>query len=165
MDTNTGTRPEPDFYTLPFAAQMIVWATRKQLHSMASSRPCPDEVLSVFHLAEWGALYESILAVVETLTQADAMQHLLLHAVACPRLAPHEISLLNALAYVQIQQPVDAVLNLCEVLRPAYARRILAQLTVLSRQLEEQGQRVQLIQAPDNVPPAPITSIPREVVH
>jgi hypothetical protein len=129
----------PNFYSLSFAEQMVVWATRKQLRSVLAADGLPDDVLSVFHLADWGAIYDSLLAVVEVLASSRDLDQLVAHAVSCPRLAPHEVSILNALAHLQRQHPVDAALDLCDALRPSSARAVLRHLQKLSDGLSAQG--------------------------
>ena len=129
----------PNLHALSYAAQMVVWAVRKQLHSIAHGDGGSNEVLSVFHLVNWGTIYEPLLGVVEALRTSRAPSGLILHAITCPVLATHELCLLNALAYLQRQQPADAAIDLCESLRPACARSLLAHLQTISDELSAQG--------------------------
>lgn len=114
---------DANFYALPFASQMVVWAARKRINALCGlDAGTDDDVLRVFHMASLGELYTALLAIVDILVGAGVQTRFALHAVSCPCLAPHEAYLLNALAHLQAGSREDAALCLCEVLPPAGAR-------------------------------------------
>src|SRR5262249_23671387 len=88
-----------DFYSLGFASQMIVWAMRKRLHSLLR-RQTETDVAEGFALVGFEDLHAALMSVVDRLL-CGASTRIQLHAVACPCLSPHEVGLLNALAYLQ----------------------------------------------------------------
>lgn len=90
---------ERTFYSLGFASQMIVWATRKRLHLLARGAS-EDNVLEVFGRAGLDDLHAALMVILDVLL-CGASNRVQLHAVACAGLAAHEVDLLNALAYRQ----------------------------------------------------------------
>jgi hypothetical protein len=129
------------FYALPFAPQMIVWAMRKHLTALASGARGADDVLAVFHLADWGELHASVVGPTDVLASMTPLATLELHAVACPCLAPHEAYLLNALAHVQSGRRDEAILCLCEILAPAGARLALPHVETIAHNGRDQRLR------------------------
>jgi hypothetical protein len=92
----------PGFYQLEFAAQMIVWATRKRLHMFASGTN-DAHVAEVFELAKLDGLYAALMTIMDVLA-CGASNKIQLHGVACPCLPPHEVALVNGLAHLQAGQ-------------------------------------------------------------
>lgn len=114
---------DANFYALPFVSQMVVWAMRKRINAMfREDARADDDVLRVFHMADWGELYAALLTIVDVLVGAGVHKRFPLHAVSCPCLAPHEAYLLNALAHLQNGCRDEAALCLCEIVAPAGAR-------------------------------------------
>jgi hypothetical protein len=130
---------EPNFYALPFACQMIVWAIRKRLDVLRGRQIDRDEVLKVFHLANWSAFYGALLDAVDVLVHYRRDQDLVLHAQHCPCLAPYEAYLINALAHLQNGEGEAALLSLCEIVTPTGARLTVTELRVIASGLQEQN--------------------------
>jgi hypothetical protein len=136
---------DANFYALPFAGQMIVWATRKRLNAICKEvHTNDDEVLQVFHMANWGGLYAALLAIIDLMVAA-ATRNLAVHSLGCPCLAPHEAYLLNALAHMQAQRADEAVLCLCEFIPPSAARLALPHLEAVTEALSLQDLRLGLV--------------------
>lgn len=146
-DDPTGQRVatrDANFYALPFASQMIVWAMRKRMHALCgddgrAGGAGADDVLAVFHMAEWGKLYSALLTVVDILLASERRADLRLHAVSCPCLAAHEAHVLNALAHLQQRMRQESVLSLCEVLSPSEVRLAMPQLETIVDDVDTQG--------------------------
>jgi hypothetical protein len=146
---------EANFYALPFASQMIVWAVRKRLHVLSGADCAMDDVLHVFHLASWGELYGALLAVADVLASAAARVRLQMHAVGCPCLARHEVHLLNALAYLQSARLDEAVLCLVECLPPSDVRLTLPHLQLIADALRKQAMSFAYVVLPGIESPSP----------
>lgn len=134
---------DPNFYVLPFAPQMIIWAVRKRLGAICDGRPgrADDEVLQVFHMANWGELYAALLTIVDLMV-AGTSRNLTVHAVSCPCLARHEAYLLNALAHLQSRHAQEAALSLCELMPPSAVRLALPHIEAVVAALSEQKLRL-----------------------
>jgi hypothetical protein len=102
--------PEPppavNFYHLGFPAQMVVWATRKRLHLLASGADDANAA-QAFRMAGLAEPYAALMSVLDLLLCVGGCR-IALHGVACARLAPHEVSLVNALAYLQAEDETRA---------------------------------------------------------
>jgi hypothetical protein len=135
---------EADFFQLGFASQMIVWAARKRLHllSRGTSEAC---VIEVFGIAGFDALHASLMHVLDVLL-CGASNRIQLHAVACPCLSPHEVSLLNALAFLQRQQTAESQRRLRALLGDAAMRLAQPALCAIVNELDERGLELTLIQ-------------------
>lgn len=134
---------EPNFYLLPFASQMIVWALRKRGSApRRADGGTADEVMNVFLRADWGPLYSELLAVMAILDAAPAERPRARHAVACPCIAAHEAHLLNAVAHLRYGRRDEAVLSLCELLPPSLARLTLPHLAVIATTLTDANLRL-----------------------
>jgi hypothetical protein len=131
---------QPDFYRLGFASQMIVWAVRKRLHLLARG-DSERNVTDVFARAGFTELHSVLMSIVDLLLSGPS-NRLQLHAVACPCLSPHEISLLNALAYRQRQRDADARRSLGELFCPGAARLVEPAVAAIVAELDER--RLQL---------------------
>ena len=140
---------EPNFYLVPFAPQMIVWAVRRRLHALHHAEKASDNVVQVFHLAAWGELYAPLLDVTQILVRCAQSMPLRLHSVTCPHLERYEVYLLNALAHLQRGQREDAVLCVCEVMTPRGARLALPHLESIAKQLLSQNLNCPFISAVD----------------
>lgn len=117
-----------DFYALPFAPQMIVWAVRKRFLALAHDDEGTDMVAQVFRMADWGELYAALLTIVDIFVGADVHRRFPQHAVSCPCLSGHEAGLLNAMAHLQSGCRAEAALTTCEILPPAAARLAMPQM-------------------------------------
>jgi hypothetical protein len=163
------TRPA-NFYALPFASQMIVWALRKRMLALFGGNAGTDDVLPVFHMANWGELYAALLAVADVLARADLCRKLQLHAIGCPCLAPHEAHVLNALVHLQRGLPEESVLCLVETLVPDGVRQALPHLRTIAQDLVRQNLRLVFVDLPPGEPielaataPSPSPEGPRHV--
>ncbi len=114
---------EANFYALPFVAQMVIWAVRRRLVEAHHSHPTSSsDLLSVFHMAGWGDLYESLLMVAQLMLRDEAAGSLVIHGFGCHHIASHEAYFLNALAHMQNGRRTESALCLCECLSPSSAR-------------------------------------------
>src|SRR5262245_34692846 len=129
-----------DFYRLGFASQMIVWAARKRMHLLASGES-ETNVIEVFGLAGLEGLHASLMGIVDVLLCGRASR-IRLHRVACPSLSPHEISLLNALAYLQLERRTDAERCLRELFCAAAARLVQPALDAIVKALDDRNLRL-----------------------
>lgn len=136
---------EPYFYALPFSSQMIVWAVRKRLDVLRGRVVDQDDILKVFHLADWGVLYEPLLDSIDIFMRYRRDQDIDLHAEHCPCLARHEAYLVNSLAHLQCENREEALLCLCELLTPTGARLALIQLRVIADSFRAQNLRSALL--------------------
>src|SRR5690606_27432598 len=78
---------------------------------------------------------------VDTLVAACLPGKLVLHAVSCPCLAPHEAQLLNALKHLQVDRRDEALLCLCELMAPAGVRLVLPHVRAIADVLGAHGLR------------------------
>lgn len=153
-----------NFYALPFASQMIVWATRRRLAALRGDRPDHD-VLHVFHMADWGALYTHLLALVETLVAAGPPDRIALHAVSCPCIAPHEARLLNALTHAQNGRRNDARACLRELMAPTAVRLMMPHISAIADGLGSQNLRFVHVAVSAVEPTGPSMAGDRRNVH
>jgi hypothetical protein len=108
---------EPDFQRLSFASQMIVWATRKRLHLLAHVLLC------------------------------GSSRRIQLHAVSCPCLSPHEVSLLNALRLRQCGRIDDSRAALGELFCRAALGLVEPAVESMVAELDARGLRLTTIAA------------------
>ena len=130
----SGVPIERSFYTLAFPAQMIVWATRKRLHLRARGAD-DSNVAHAFHLAGLDELYAALMSIVDVLT-CGVSRRIQLHGVACPCLDTHEVSLLNALAYLQRAQKLRAQACMAKFLGTPAVRLVLPAMHSVVRELD-----------------------------
>jgi hypothetical protein len=102
-----------NFYRLGFGAQMIVWAVRGRLHLLAEGTDDAN-VAEAFRSARLNESYAALVSIVDLLLCTGV--RIELHGVGCPRLSPLEVSLLNALAYLQADQESRAQQWLAQLL-------------------------------------------------
>jgi hypothetical protein len=125
----------PTFGELGFAGQMIVWATRKRLH-VAASGVADENVREAFRLGNLERLYAALTAIADVLS-CGAARSLQLHAVSCPRLAPHELGILDAIAHLQNDRKGLAYQRVVEVFGAVVARFIWQSMCAIVKELDE----------------------------
>jgi hypothetical protein len=153
-ETYGGAAAGQSFYRLGFASQLIVWATRKRLHLLASGDD-DSKVAQAFRLARLESAHGALMSIVDVLT-CGASNRILLHAVACPCLSPHEVGLLNALAHLQSGRAGAAAHRLERIMGAAAARLVLPALLAIVAELDSRGLRV----APIGDGPRLLSSVP-----
>lgn len=141
------THPLPTFYELGFAGQMIVWATRKRLHSIASGAS-EENAREAFRRGRLDALYAGLMSVVDVLS-CGASRNVQLHAVGCPCLAPHEVGILDALAHLQAERSGLAYLRIVETFGTVVARLVWQPMCAIVNELNER----ELLLVPITAPP------------
>jgi hypothetical protein len=140
---NTGHDGEPDFDRLGFASQMIVWATRKRLHLLASG-DSEDNVIEALGIAGFDELHACLMQILDVLL-CGASNRIRLHAVACPWLSPHEVDLLNALAYLQRRDQAASQHCLRELCGPVAAPLVQPAVQAIVDDLDVRGLRLTLV--------------------
>ena len=143
---------EPDFQRLSFASQMIVWATRKRLHLLAQG----DSELPVTEAFAKGGLTElhtALMSIVDVLL-CGSSRRIQLHAVSCPCLSPHEISLLNALGFRQLGRIDDSRAALGELFCRAAIGIVEPAVEFLVAELDARRLRLTTIEASGHTPAA-----------
>lgn len=123
------------FDELGFAGQMIVWATRKRLHSVVSGTG-DDNAREAFRRGRLDALYVALMSIADVLS-CGASRSVQLHAVSCPRLAPHEVGMLDALAHLQAERKGLAYRRIVEVFGVVVARFVWQSMCVVVSELDE----------------------------
>jgi hypothetical protein len=154
-----------NFYALPFASQMMVWAMRKRLNAIRIGDRGADDVLHVFHMADWGALYESLLALVDILVGTLGHDALVLHAPRCPALAGHEVHILNAVAYVQDGRTEEATRCLTQLIPPTALRLAIPHLRTIAEQVRAQCLKFVYVDATNVEPRACIPIASARALH
>lgn len=161
---------EPHFYRLGFASQMIIWAMRKRLHLLAQG-DSERNVTEVFAKAGFGNVHATLMSVLDVML-CGAPTRVQVHAVACPCLSPHEISLLNALAYRQRNRDEQARQSLSQLFCAAAVRLVEPAVAAIVEEFD--ARRLQLTSIETAVSTGatsaraepPIRSLPRHVtVH
>lgn len=125
----------PTFDELGFAGQMIVWATRKRLHLLASGIG-DENAREAFRLGKLDALYDALVSIVDVLS-CGASGSVQLHGVSCPRLAPHEVGILDALAHLQAERPGLAYQRIVQVFGSVVARFVRQSMCAVVNELNE----------------------------
>lgn len=131
----THTDKLPTFYELGFAAQMIVWATRKRLH-LAASGAGDENAREAFRVGKLDTLYAALMSIVDVLS-CGASRSIQLHAVSCPHLAPHEVGMLDALAHLQAGRKGLAYQRIVEVFGTVVARFVWQSMCAVVNELNE----------------------------
>jgi hypothetical protein len=142
----------PDFYRLGFASQMIVWAARKRLHLLLRGESDAN-VAEVFALAGLDNLHQALMSILDLLL-CGASNRVQVHAVACPCLSPHEISLLNALAHLQGGRPEDAARCMNQLFCETAARLVQPALFAIVESLDARDLLLTSIDGADSSPSA-----------
>jgi hypothetical protein len=142
MSDSTHLAAAKSFYELGFAAQMIVWAMRKRLHMLAGGAD-DSHVARAFELANLEDLYERLMAVANVLA-CGQWRKIQLHAVACPRLAPHEIGILDTLAHLQSSEHGVAYETVSSFMGRPAARLVWPEMLAIATDLAECALRVEV---------------------
>jgi hypothetical protein len=135
----------PTFYELSFAGQLIVWATRKRLHSYASGAG-DENTRKAFCVGKLDDLYAALMSIVDVLACA-ASRGVRLHAVSCPCLGPHEVSILDALAHLQADRSALAYRRIADTFGTVVARLIWPSMSVIASELDQRELRLVPIHA------------------
>lgn len=135
---------EADFYELGFASQLIVWATRKRLHLLASGAS-EANVIEACGIGRFDALHAALMHIIDVLL-CGASNRIQLHAVACPCLSPHEVSLLNALGYLQRRDQIESQRCLRSLFGDAAIRLVQPALRAIVNELDERGLQLTLVE-------------------
>jgi hypothetical protein len=138
--------PEPHFYRLGFASQLVVWAMRKRLH-LLSQGESERNVTEIFARAGLAELHAGLMSIVDVLLCGPSMR-IQQHAVACPYLAPHEVSLLNALAYRQLERIEDSRASLGELFGHTGLRLVEPAVASIVAELDARRLRLTVIEGP-----------------
>jgi hypothetical protein len=143
---------EPDFHRLSFASQMIVWATRKRLHLLANG-DSEVHVTEAFAKGGLTELHTALMSIVDVLL-CGSSRRIQLHAVSCPCLSPHEVSLLNALSLRQLGRIDDSRAALGELFCRAALGLVEPAVESMVAELDARGLRLTTIEANGDAPAA-----------
>jgi hypothetical protein len=146
------------FYELGFAAQMIVWATRKRLHMLAGGAD-DSHVARAFELANLEDLYDELMSVADVLACGQGRK-IQLHAVSCPCLAPHEVAMIDTLAHLQGAQHAVAYATVSSFMGRPAARLVWPAMLAIAGDLAECALRVELC-----APGSAVANWPRHALH
>ena len=128
------------FYDLSPASQMIVWAVRKRLHLLSHGAD-DSEVAGAFRSAGLDELHAALMSIVDVLL-CGVSNRIQIHAVSCPCLAPHETSLLSALAHLQDDDHGEAQRQIAELMCAAAVRLVMPCMRAIIRDLDARGMRL-----------------------
>ncbi len=153
----------PTFYELGFAGQMLVWAARKRLHSFATGAD-DSNAIEAFRAGNLEELHSALMSVIDVLA-CGASKQLQLHAVSCPCLSPHEVTLLDALAHLQEEREELAYTRITALLGSVVARVVWPALCAIVNELDARELRIWPIHAAPPPRPAPWDARAHATVH
>ena len=154
---NTAFIDEPNFYRLGFASQIMVWAMRKRLHHLAHGAS-EANVLEAFRVAGLDDIHAALMSIVNLLLCRPS-HRVQLHNVACAGLSPHEISLLNALAYRQRGDFVESERHMRQLFCVTAARLLQPAVVAIVNGLDAGGLCLTAVADDDTVAPSARLSV------